>query len=152
MIDPNSLDQTPLDEIEGQPMDGSEDIGIFYPDSSQIVDIKKTPIVDFIRRNPPKTQPICLIVKQTLQIVKAMWVALDPVHGTQHMLYRCPHDFTAVDQCDEPAFDNLFFSLPFPHLCVIGVLTRRQMGQRCEYAFQFEQMIVTGGNLFFDSR
>ncbi len=68
MVDANSRNQAFLDQIERNAMNGGEYFRIFHPDGSQVVDVEKTAIVDFIGRNPPETQAIGLIVKQLFQM------------------------------------------------------------------------------------
>ena len=79
MVHSNPGYQAFLDEFKWNAVNGSEHIGVFHPDGGQVVDVEKTAVVDFVGRDPPKTQAIGLIVEQALQIVETVGIAFGAV-------------------------------------------------------------------------
>ena len=70
-----------MDQGKGDAVDGSEHVGILNSDGGQIVDVEKTAVVDFVGGNPPKAQPISLVVEEAFQMVETVGVAFAAVDG-----------------------------------------------------------------------
>ena len=62
MVDTNARNQTLADQAKWDAVNAGEHFRVFHPDGSQVIDIEKAAVVDFIGRNPPETQAISLIV------------------------------------------------------------------------------------------
>ena len=79
MINPQAIEPAGSDQIEDQAVGLVEDLDFFHAQSGQIIDIKKTPVVYFIGRNPPESQAIWLLFQQQVEQVKAFRPAHQPI-------------------------------------------------------------------------
>ena len=102
MVDPHSRYVASAHEIEHQRVHRGKYFSLLHPDRSQIVDIEKPAVVDFVSGNTPETQTISLIGEDALECVKAGRVALASIYRPA----------TSVDPYGQrPAFDELCQSL-----------------------------------------
>src|SRR3954449_8888952 len=67
MIQPQTMQATALNQLECQPMDVSEGLRVLDPDAGQIIDVKKTPVIDFADGHPPMRDAIMLPFQQAMQ-------------------------------------------------------------------------------------
>ncbi len=130
-------------------MYGGEYVRIFHADGSEVVNVEKTAVVNFVGCDSPKAQAIGLMVEEAFEIIETVGGAFGTVDGSQHLIQSRSGDFTAFDQGRQPALNDFLFPLTFPHFGQVGVLARGQVGQGGEYALQLEQVIVAGWGLFF---
>ena len=79
MIHAKTGNLTEPDEIEHQRVDRCEYLRILHADCGQIVDVKKTAIINFVGGHAPEAQAICLLPEKALQPIKAPRIALFPV-------------------------------------------------------------------------
>ena len=62
----------------------------FHPDRGQIVDVEETPVIDFLRRHPPESEPIGLIVQQRIERIEAARIARRAIDLRDGLLDRLP--------------------------------------------------------------
>ncbi len=70
MIDAQTIHLASIDQIEYQAVRGIKYLRIFHAQAGQVVDVKKSPVIDFIARDPPVGQSEGLRFKQFMQHVK----------------------------------------------------------------------------------
>ena len=75
MIDAQAGDRAAADQLEKQPVRGVENFRQFHPDGGQIVDVEKSPVIDFLRRDAPESEAIGLIVQERVERVETARVA-----------------------------------------------------------------------------
>ena len=63
------------DQFEEQTVRLVEDFRQFHPDRGEIVDVEEAPVIDFLRRDAPESEPIGLIVQQLVERVETARVA-----------------------------------------------------------------------------
>ena len=88
VVDAQAADRAVPGEIEHVSVRCLEDLRILHAQRRQIVDIKKAPIVDFVRCDPPVREPVGLRIEQHMQRVEARTVARDAVQALQLVLDR----------------------------------------------------------------
>ncbi len=67
MIDPQARDRASRDQVEEQPMRFVKNLRQFHPNSREIIDIEEAPVIDFLRRHPPKSEAIGLVAQERIQ-------------------------------------------------------------------------------------
>jgi len=107
-----------------------EDFWEFDPDGRQLVDIEKTPIVDFLRCYFPECWPVRLGVDQCIQLVKTVWLSGNAVKRLNSFFDGRPYTRTGAVQSGNSLLDDLLFTEPFfnPFRRYLG--TRRQLTER----------------------
>ncbi len=128
-------------------MNDGEYFRALHPDRRQIVDVEKTPVIDLVGRNPPKTQAVSLIVQKLLQRVEAVWISLAAVDDSQYFLQTGPDHIAVLDQGRHSAPDDFLLPLPLPHSGQVGVLARRKVRDCRDNALQFQHVTVGVGEL-----
>src|SRR5215208_2253796 len=88
MIDPKPGDCACAHQFKNQPMNCVEDFGQLHPNCSQIVYVKKTAVIDFLRSDTPKGQTIRLCVQQFVELIETMLVSRIPVDLCERFLDR----------------------------------------------------------------
>ena len=79
MVNPQTGDLPFPDEFEYQSVGIIKNLGVFHPDSSDIVNVEKTPVIDLFHRDAPVGQPPYLFTEKSVQQVKALRVSFDAV-------------------------------------------------------------------------
>src|SRR5713226_589971 len=121
-------------------MNHCEYLRALHPDRSQIVDVEKTAVINFVGRNPPKTQAVGLVVQKLLQRIEAVRISLATVDDSQYFLQTGPYHITVLDQGRHSAPDDFLLPLALPHSCQVSVLTRRKVRDRGDNALQFQHV------------
>src|ERR1700686_4140242 len=103
-------------------MNDGEHLRALHPDCSQIVDVEKPAVIDFVGRNPPETQPVSLVIQKLLQRVEAVWISLAAVDDSQNFLQTRSDYIAVLDQGRHSAPDDFLLPLSLPHSCQIRVL------------------------------
>ena len=140
MVDADSRHQRFLYQFERDAVHDAEYFRTLHPDCSQVVDVEKAAIVDFVGGNPPKTQSIGLVIQDLLQSVETVRLSFAAIDDGQYFLQTSAHGITVLDQGGQAAPNDLFLALSFPDFGQVSVLTQREMGDRGENAFQFQHM------------
>src|SRR5450755_818306 len=96
------------------------------PDGSQIVDVKKTAVVDFVGGNSPKAQAVSLVVQNFFQWIEAVRISFAPVDDGQYFFQTRSDHIAVLDQGCHPAPDDFFLPLALPHSGQVGILARRK--------------------------
>src|SRR5438046_9498808 len=86
-------------------MNSVEDLGKLNPDRRQIINIKKAAVINFLRGDPPKCDPVRLRIEQLIEGIEAARVARFAVDPRQCLfdrllylgLFRTPALQTSVD-------------------------------------------------------
>src|ERR1700740_2916700 len=115
MVDPHSRYEASAHEIEHQRVHRGKHLCLFHPDRSEIVDIEKPTVVDFVSGNTPETQTISLIGEDALECVKAARVALASIYMVQRRAQTHTGCVTAFDEPCQPPLDDVPFSLALPN-------------------------------------
>ena len=75
MVDTQAVDQVLFNQLEDFAMGGFKDCRAFYAQTSQFIDIEKSPPVDVVGRRTPTGQSIRLALQQLMQAGKAFGMA-----------------------------------------------------------------------------
>ena len=136
MIDPQARDRASRDQLEQQPMRRIKDLRQFHPDRGQIVDVEETAVVDFLRRHPPESEAIRLIVQQRIERVEATGIARRAIDLGESLLDRLLHQRRFLAAPLQPALDDFLLPGALRDALRIGLGAPREIFQRGDDALQ----------------
>ena len=111
------------------------------PNCGQIVDIEKTPVIDFFGRDAPKREPIRLRVKQLIQQIETARVACLSIDLGQRLFDCLLHLRRFRTSTLETPFDDSLFANSFCNSFRFGFGSLRQIFERGQNALQFRVKI-----------
>ncbi len=111
VIDPEAVDPSLRQQLEGECMGALEDHRVFHADRGKLVDVEKSPIVDFLHGNTPVREPVCLHREQSVEAVEAPGASLDPVQRDHRTVDVREHRRRNRGQPGEPALDHFLFAI-----------------------------------------
>src|SRR5262245_44012890 len=100
-------------EAKQEPMSVLKNRGDFYPDSGQIVNVKKAAVVNLLRGHFPGCRTVRLGVDQCIQKVETTRLSTNSVKHENCFFDGQAHIGTAPVQCGNPPLNNLLFAEPF---------------------------------------
>ena len=118
------------DQLEEQPMRRVENLRQFHPDRGEIVDVEETPVIDFLRRHPPESEPVGLIVQELIERVETARIARRAVDLRDRFLDRLLHLRRFLAAPLQPALDDFLFARAFRDAFRIGFGPPGQIFQR----------------------
>ena len=95
-------------------MHGFENQRIFHADSHQVVDGKKSPVVDFVVGGEPVRQHVSLHGQQPVKQHKALGLPLAAIEEAHIVIDEIPHLGRLLIQLPEPFLDGLPLHASFP--------------------------------------
>ena len=137
VIDSHRLHAAVAQQLRQQLVGRGKDLRILDAQPRELVDVKKAPVVDLVRRGSPVRQPVGLRFEQFVQAVEAVGPARLAVHLAHGEIDRFPNRGRFVDQPCQPRSRHFFFALTFVDCgqrLVAVVAEPRKVLQRCQDA------------------
>ena len=114
-----------------------EDLRQLHPNRRQIIDIKKSPIINFLGGDAPECESIRLRVQQLIERVETAWIAGLAINGRKRPFDAALHLRRFLTSAFQASFDDLFFAGSFRHSFRIGFCAAREVLQRGQDALEF---------------
>src|SRR5581483_4472355 len=130
------------DQAEDQVMTIIEYPRVFHPDRSEVIDVEKAAVIDFLRSDAPEGQPVRLAIEEAVQEVEALRLALHAVESSDAVFDVFVDHLGALRQCRETSFCDLLFPVPFPNLLGIARVRGRQVAKGLDHAQKFQKITV----------
>src|SRR2546423_4170421 len=111
MVHSYSCDAAITQQLAHQAVSGSEHLWVLHPQADQLIDVKKSPVIDLLARNHPVREPVGLSIQQAVQRIEAVAVPGLPVAGLQRALNKLAHLRGMFRQNGEPIQKRWGFSL-----------------------------------------
>ena len=118
-------------------MNSVEDLGKLNPDRRQIINIKEAAVINFLRGDPPKRQPVRLRVKQLIERIEAARIARFAVDPRQCLFDRLLHLRRFRASTLQTSLDDFLFTDALRDALRIGFGALRQIFKRGQNALQF---------------
>jgi hypothetical protein len=97
-----------------------KNLGVFHPQTDEVIDAEEAPIVDHVLGHPPVGQTICLKVQQIVQEIETVRVLSAAVEESEVVIEKLPDHLIVPIQDPEIFFENLLLSVSFPEFALAG--------------------------------
>ena len=139
MIDPQSVDQAPVHQVEHQSMAGFEYRVLLHPQRGEVVDVEEATVIDLVRGHPPEGGAVALGLDQQVQALRVGGVAFGAVVLPQ-TLAEVPGDVRGL--LAEPR--QMLFVMPRVPLALhaalrVGLGAGRQVSEGGDQAGQIQE-------------
>ena len=114
-----------------------EDLRQLHPNRRQIIDIKKSPVINFLGGDAPECESIRLCVQQLIERVETARIAGLAINGRQRSFDASLHLRRFLTPAFQSPFDDLLFARSFGHALRIGFRAAREVLQRGQDALEF---------------
>ncbi len=91
MVDTEACDPTFFDQKCNETVNGIENTLVLDTNGGQVVDVEKSAVIDFIRRDSPIRQPIPLFLEQFFQPVETFRIAFFAIQLPDRAVERRSH-------------------------------------------------------------
>ena len=118
-------------------MNSVEYLGKLNPDRCQIINIKKAAVINFLRGDPPKCDPVRLRIEQLIEGIEAARVARFAVDPRQCLFDRLLYLRRFRAPALQTSFDDFLFTDALRDPLGIGFGALRQIFKRGQNALQF---------------
>ncbi len=113
MVDPETVDTSTSQQLEGVAMHAFEHVRIFHPDGCQLIDVEKAAVVDFFARHAPVRQSVRLRRQQRIEPVETPRVSCVAVERFDGPADMRQHRRRRRGQRRQAALDDLFLAARF---------------------------------------
>ena len=147
MIDADAADLAVAEETQDQLMRRIEDVLALHAEGGQLVDVEEPAVVDLLRGDAPKSEPIRLVVEHLFEQIETRGVAGRAVELGHRAGDEVADRRILRGQRSEAPLDDLLLALPFGDEGGVGLVAARQMLDRGEDALEFVESRVAGAEL-----
>ena len=137
MIDTQAGRRAASHELEDEAVDLVEHPRVFHSERREVIHIKEAAVVNFLRGDPPKCQPVRLRVEQLIERVEAARIARFAVDPRQCLFDRLLHLRRFRASALQTSLDDFLFTDALRDALRIGFGALRQIFKRGQNALQF---------------
>ncbi len=143
VVDAQTGDVPFADEAEDELMRGIEDLPVLDADTSEMVDVEETAVVDLLGRDTPVGEPVPLGVEDALHGIEAFGLARSSVVVTENPTERGAKSGRIRVQRQQPPPAHPALAADFLDALDIRRLARGQMFERGDDTLEFGEVIVS---------
>src|SRR5262249_47930594 len=126
-----------------------EDLRVLDPNGGEVVNVEKTPVVDFLARHLPVRQAMAALAEHGVEAIEAPAVSGRAIEDLEVLLDEGGDDWRCRRQRRQPALDHLLFAAALEHLGAVSLGALRQMLDGGEDGLQLDQLAALGSQLLF---